>query len=234
MISQSEIERRDETPTESNVKRELELYLIRHGNAKKLRGETYVTAPLTELGRAQAELTGAFLKEQNIQFDGYYCSELKRARETATLIGERIGQIPQVQRHIQEMEYREIPAMVMAELVARTGMLNRYFETRVGKAIRFPMIGRVANGMLEILSKHTRGRIGIVVHGGVISSVLSWYFPRERRRWWGEPVGNCSLTRIEIENARARLLEFDSTAHLGELASTAHLRNYTFSADEGV
>ena len=30
-------------------------YLIRHGNAKKLAGESYVTAPLTELGRKQAE-----------------------------------------------------------------------------------------------------------------------------------------------------------------------------------
>ena len=225
---------KDELQTPTHATRHLELYLIRHGNAKKLRGETYVTAPLTELGRAQAELTGAFLKQQNIQFDGYYCSELKRALETATLIGQRIGQTPQVQRYIQEMEYREIPAMLMGELVARTGLMNRYFETRVGKAIRFPMIGRVANGMLEILTRHARGRIGIVVHGGVISSVLSWYFPRERRRWWSETVGNCSITRIEIKNERAELVEFDSIAHLAQLASTAHLRNYTFSGDEGV
>ncbi len=225
---------RDETANESNVKRELELYLIRHGNAKKLRGETYVTAPLTELGRAQAELTGAFLKQQGIQFDGYYCSELKRAVETATLIGKGIGQTPQVQRYIQEMEYREIPAMLMGELVARTGLMNRYFEQRIGKAIRYPMIGRVANGILEILTRHTQGRIGIVVHGGVISSVLSWYFPRERRRWWRETVGNCSITRMEMKNDHAKLVEFDSIAHLAQLAKTAHLRNYTFSGDEGV
>lgn len=211
-----------------------ELFLIRHGNAKKLQGETYVTAPLTELGRKQAELTGAFLQEQAIQFDGYYCSALKRALETATLIGEHIGQVPAVREGIQEMEYREIPATVMAELLARTGMLNRYFETRVGKAIRYPMIGRVAEGMLGILASHARGRIGVVVHGGVISSVLAWYFPRDRRRWWRETVGNCSITRIEIQAGQAALLEYDAVAHLGKLASTAHQRNYTFSADEGI
>lgn len=212
----------------------IELYLIRHGNAKKLQGETYVTAPLTELGRKQAHLTGVFLKQQEIRFDGYYCSALKRAVETATLIGEPIEQMPAVRDGIQEMEYREIPATVMAELVARTGLLNKYFATRVGKEIRYPMIGRVANGMIGILAEHTGGRLGIVVHGGVISSVLSWYFPRERRRWWHDTVGNCSITRIALDGSAAKLIEFDSVAHLGEFARTAHQRNYTVSSDEGV
>ncbi len=212
----------------------IELYLIRHGNAKKLRGETYVTAPLTELGRRQAERTGEFFKTQQLSFDGYYCSALKRALETATLIGERIGQMPAVRAGIQEMEYREIPATVLAELIARTGMLNRYFNNRIGKAIRYPMLGRVAEGMLDIFSAHPRGRIGLVVHGGVISSILAWYFPRERHRWWRDTVGNCSITRIELHNGNAKLLEYDSTAHLAELQSTAHQRNYTLSGDEGV
>jgi broad specificity phosphatase PhoE len=211
-----------------------ELFLIRHGNAKKLQGETYVTAPLTELGRRQAQVTGAYLKQQGIHFDGYYCSPLKRAIETATLIGERIGQMPAVREGIQEMEYREIPATVFAELLARTGMLSRYFDARIGKAIRYPMIGRVANGMINILAQHSQGRIGVVVHGGVISSVLSWYFPRERKRWWRDTVGNCSITRIEIQEGRAKLVEFDSITHLAELAATAHQRNYTFSTNEGV
>lgn len=212
----------------------LELYLIRHGNAKKLRGETYVTAPLTELGRAQAQVTGAFLRQQQIHFDGYYCSELKRAVETAKIIGECIGQTATIRRGIHEMEYREIPGMILAELFARTGLLNSYFEKHVGKVIRYPMVGRVAKGLMEIYAQHSCGRICLVVHGGVISSILAWYFPRERRHWWRDTVGNCSITRLQIQNERATLVEFDSVAHLGALASTAHQRNYTFSSDEGV
>lgn len=212
----------------------VELYLIRHGNAKKLRGETYVTAPLTELGRKQAVLTGDYIRAHGIYFDGYYCSALKRAVETATLIGEKSGQTPLVRAGIQEMEYREIPAMVAGELLARTGLLNRYFQERVGKQIRFPMIGRVATGMLGILGLHTTGRVGVVVHGGVISSVLSWYFPNERRRWWRETVGNCSITRIRVTAERAELVEYDFVGHLGEISHSAHLPNYTLSAGEGV
>lgn len=206
-----------------------ELYLIRHGNAQKLRGETYVTAPLTELGRAQASATGDFLAAQGIVFDGFYSSPLKRAMQTAALIGERIGQAPQVRAGIQEMEYREIPTTVLAELVARTGILNRYLENRIGKKIRYPMVGRVANGVMDIYANHAHGRVCLVVHGGVVSSVLSWYFPRQRRKWWRERVGNCSITRIGFADGRAELIEFDSIAHLGRFAATAHQRNYTWS-----
>lgn len=211
-----------------------ELFLIRHGNAKRLRGETYVTAPLTPLGRNQAELTGKFLRAQAIRFDGFYCSPLKRALQTATIIGQEILQEPATRAGIHEMEYSELPTTVVAELVARTGMLNRYFEQRIGRAIRYPMVGRVANGLLDIFAEHERGRLGMVVHGGVISSILSWYLPRERRRWWRDTVGNCSITRLQIAGGRAALVEYDSVAHLGDLADTAHLRNYTLSGDEGV
>src|SRR5437868_1401194 len=151
----------------------VELFLIRHGNAKKLRGETYVTAPLTELGRRQAALTGDYFFAQAIHFDGYYCSALKRAVETAMIIGERSGQTATARNNIHEMEYREIPATFAAELLARTGLLNVYFQSHIGKALRYPMIGRVADGLLEILGGHATGRIGLVVHGGVISAVLS-------------------------------------------------------------
>lgn len=212
----------------------VELYLIRHGNAKKLWGETYVTAPLTELGRKQAALTGDYFKQQDIRFDGYYCSPLKRAVETATIIGERSGQTPVVRTGIHEMEYREIPGMVAAELLARTGLLNSYFQQRIGKAMRFPMVGRVATGMLGILGLHDEGRVGVVAHGGVISSILSWYFPNERRRWWRDTVGNCSITRLRVTAARAELVEYDFVGHLGEISDSAHLPNYTLSRDEGV
>lgn len=211
-----------------------ELYLIRHGNARKLQGETYVTAPLTELGIEQARRTGEYLQAQEMRFDGYFTSPLKRAVETAGWIGKAIGQEALVQLGMQEMEYREIPAMLACELLARTGVLNRYFESRAGKQIYYPTVGRIATAVLNILGQHAHGRVGVIVHGGVISSILSWYFPRERQRWWREPVGNCSITHLKVESTGATLISFDEIAHLGALAPTAHQRNYTFSTGRGV
>lgn len=209
-----------------------ELYLIRHGNAKKLKGESYVTAPLTELGQQQADLTGAYFREAGIGFDGYYSSPLLRARETADLIGKHTGQTPEVRAGLQEMEYREFPATLALELFARTGVLNNYFQTRAGKVLRHPMLGRVTRAMSEILRAHGQGRVGVVAHGGVVSGVLAWYFPQERERWWRLTVGNCSITRLEIEPDRARILGVDETEHLGALRATAHVRNYSMSSND--
>jgi broad specificity phosphatase PhoE len=211
-----------------------ELYLIRHGNAKKLNGASYVTAPLTELGRKQAELTGEFLKQSGIQFDGFYSSPLKRALETANIIGAHIGQTPVVREGLQEMEYRELPATIALELFARTGLLNRYFETHAGQVLRHPMLGRISRAVVEILRAHPQGRVGLVAHGGVIVGVMAWYMPRERQRWWRAPVGNCSITRLRVDGNGAQVLTFDDLTHLGELARSAYQTNYTFSAGSGL
>ncbi len=211
-----------------------ELYLIRHGNAQKQKGRTNVTAPLTELGRKQADVTGEYFKRVEMTFDGFYASPLRRAVETATLIGAYIGETPQVRQGIQEMEYRELPGTIALELFARTGALDQYYSQRAGQVIRHPMMGRVSRAMLEILRAHPQGRIAVVAHGGVVSGVMAWYFPRERAKWWRVTVGNCSITRLEIQHTQARVLGFDETAHLGALEASAHARNYTFSTRQGM
>lgn len=211
-----------------------ELYLIRHGNAKRLPRATYVTAPLTELGRKQAEYTGEYLRDLKIHFDGFYCSPLRRAVETATLIGQCIGQPPTIRGGIQEMELREIPLVLLTEPFARIGLVNRRFESSIGKPLRYPMIGRVANAVLDILAQHQAGKVCIVAHGGVVSSILSWYFPRERRSWWRDTVGNCSITQIEIVDARAALMGYDQVTHLRALATNVHEQIAPLSTDSGL
>lgn len=209
-----------------------ELYLIRHGNAKKLKGESYVTAPLTELGQQQADLTGAHLRETGIVFDGYYSSPLRRAHETAAIIGAHLEQTPHVRAGLQEMEYREFPATLALELFARTGLMNTYFQKRAGKVLRHPLLGRISRAMTDILRAHPQGRVGVVAHGGVVSGVLAWYFPLERKRWWRVTVGNCSITRLEINAERALILAVDEIEHLGALRASAHLRNYSVSGND--
>lgn len=198
-----------------------ELYLIRHGHAQRLPSGDYASARLTELGRAQANRTGEYFSEQSIRFDGFYSSPLPRAWETALLIGARIGQRPIARAGLQEMEYRELPAAVVLELLARTGLFDRYFESVVGKPIRWPLIGRVASVVLDLLKQHPHGRIALVVHGGVISGILAWYFPRERQKWWRTTVGNCSITRLRVTGEQAQLIVLDQVQHLARHLPTS-------------
>lgn len=196
-----------------------ELVFIRHGHAVRVNGD-YLHAPLTDLGRRQAELTGERFCADPIELDGYYTSPLRRTKETSALIGSKIGHVPSIKNGIQELEGTEVPLLVLFEFLARIGWFGGYLYENVGKPIKWPIVGRVSTVMTELLKRHDGGRVGIVTHSGVISSVLAWYFPNKRRRWWTYVVDNCSLTRLRIDGTRAELLVVNDSKHLSPPMTT--------------
>lgn len=196
-----------------------ELILVRHGHAVRVDGD-YVHAPLTELGRHQAEQTGFRFCREPIQLDGFYCSPLRRTKETAALMGSKMARIPEIKNGIQELEGTEVPTLVLFEFLARIGWFGGYLYQNSGKPLKWPIIGRVSTVLTELLKKHDGGRIAVVTHSGVISSVLAWYYPKRRRRWWLYTVDNCSLTWFRIEGTRAELLVANDTKHLAPEVTT--------------
>ena len=83
------------------------LILIRHGHAEHLTGDLtggWTDSELTELGRRQALALATRLKEELGSTPcTMYCSDLKRAAETAEVIGEKLGLKP-----IHAWELREL------------------------------------------------------------------------------------------------------------------------------
>lgn len=196
-----------------------ELILVRHGHAVRVNGD-YVHAPLTDMGRAQAEKTGVRFCEENIRLDGFYASPLRRTKETSALIGSKTGQIPDIQKDIRELEGIEVPTLVLMEFLAHIGWFGKYLYENSGKPLNWPIAGRVSKVVTDVLKKHEGGRIAIVTHSGVISSVLAWYFPNKRRRWWAYVVDNCSLTRLRIDGTQAELIVVNDTNHLAPTITT--------------
>jgi broad specificity phosphatase PhoE len=190
-----------------------ELLLIRHGNAVRVNGD-YFHAPLTQLGREQAAQTGEFLNSPQNHIDCFYSSPLRRAVETARIIGEKIGKKAETRKGIQEVRFFEVPALVFLELLSITDFVEDYLDARVGMPIRWPVEKRVSKVLLDILKKHTGERIAVVAHAGVISATLSWYLPEKRWRWWRTTVSNCSITRFKIEGNKAVLIEVNDIKHL--------------------
>ncbi len=111
-----------------------ELILIRHGHAVRVNGH-YVPAPLTELGQKQADLTGKYLCRTYEQFDGFYCSPLRRAKETAARIGVQTAQIPHITNGIQELEGLEVPQLVLFETLAP--IVVPVYEGKTGSPVLF-------------------------------------------------------------------------------------------------
>ena len=80
------------------------LYFVRHGEIESNIRKVYAgwsEEPLTEKGIQQAEMAGEVLKEKGI--DALYCSPLRRAVQTAEIIGEAVGLTPVSDDHFKEM-----------------------------------------------------------------------------------------------------------------------------------
>ncbi len=196
-----------------------ELVLVRHGHAVRVGGD-YVHAPLTELGTKQAELTGQRLCAEPLPLDGFYSSPLRRTKETSAIIGTKIGRVPGIQKDVRELEGIEVPTLVLMEFLAHLGWFGGYLYENVGKPIQWPIVGRVSHAIAELVKRHEGGSFAVVTHSGVVSSVLAWYFPNKRRRWWVYTVDNCSLTRLKIDGTQAELVILNDTAHLSDALTT--------------
>lgn len=196
-----------------------ELVLIRHGHAVRVNGD-YVQAPLTDLGRKQAELTGLRFCNESFHLDGFYSSPIRRTKETSALIGSKVAQVPAVRNGIQELEGLEVPYLVLMEFLAHIGWFGHYLYDNSGKPVHWPIMGRVSQVVTDVLKKHEGGRVGIVTHSGVISCILAWYFPDKRRRWWRYVVDNCSLTIFRLDGAKVELVVVNDTKHLSDALTT--------------
>jgi probable phosphoglycerate mutase len=196
-----------------------ELILIRHGNAVRVNGD-YLHAPLTPLGQRQAEQAGQHLRLQHWRLGGFYTSPVRRARETAAIIGLEIDRTPTVEANVREMELTEAPALALFEAFSVLDAVEDYLDAHAGKPLLWPLEGRVAKALTAIVAAHPDQSVAVVAHCGVISSALAWFFPDQRLHWWTTIVGNCSLTRLRVDGARAELLAANETYHLTSVAVT--------------
>ena len=71
----------------------MNLYILRHASAgtRRANPKVDVKRPLDKEGKQQCILVGSFLSALNIQFDRVVSSPLKRALQTASLVGTETG-----------------------------------------------------------------------------------------------------------------------------------------------
>ena len=72
------------------------LILVRHGQSfwnKERRFTGWADIDLTEHGKSEAKFAGQLIKKLNIEFDTYFTSELKRAKNSLEIILEILGNL---------------------------------------------------------------------------------------------------------------------------------------------
>jgi len=122
---------------------------------------------LNENGRRQVSNCRTFLKRYS--WDSIICSPLKRAKETADIIGEDIG----VERIFEIQGFIERDYGVASGLIPDQRKL-RFPDGKIeGQEDRISLTNRVMNALIKVVSENRNKKIIIVSHGGVINSILA-------------------------------------------------------------
>ena len=139
------------------------LLLVRHGetdwNAEgRLQGHT--DRPLSDFGRSQARRLAAELEHEGI--DAVYSSDLARARETAEIVGERLGLPVVLDPDLREKDWGNWEGLTAVERdrVEFAGESTEAHQKRMLRALQ------------RIAEHHPDGaRVLVVTHGGSMRRV---------------------------------------------------------------
>jgi broad specificity phosphatase PhoE len=163
-----------------------ELLIARHGETdwnRERRWQGHADPPLNELGRAQAvELAEALAGER---LEAIYASDLKRACETAEIVGSRLGIPVTSDPALREIDVGSWSGLTRDELEGREwdGETSEAHGERVLAAVR------------RIVLQHPAGRVLVVTHGGSLRRVFEAVGEAESL----QSVANCEVFRLPYE-----------------------------------
>jgi probable phosphoglycerate mutase len=184
------------------------LYLVRHGDSRQDDVKRYIgqtDPPLNARGRAQARSMRQQLAD--IPFRRIYCSDLRRCRETARIIGGPQGKSLRPRKALREIALGAWDGLPMAEIRQR---YPSEYEKRGREILDYRPPGgesfadlekRVLPAVLEVL-KREQGPILMVGHAGVNRIVLCHVLQRPLAELFSIRQGYCCLNIIEHQHGR--------------------------------
>ena len=191
------------------------VYLARHGEsdwnaANRFQGHS--DRPLTALGRRQAEALADDVAGLAV-LAAVYTSPLRRALDTAAVVGVRTGLEPVSVDDFREVDVGAWAGLSRAEVAARfPDALERWLAGGEGwqdGETYDAMSSRVLAALRRIADAHPEDAVLVVSHGGPIRAIqaaaagLDVHEYRRLRRV--EP--NARLSRVAVENGRIAKLD---------------------------
>ena len=181
--------------------------MVRHGETdwnRENRFQGRADPPLNDTGRAQAvELAEQLLAEGAAAL---YTSPLRRARETAVIVGERLGLPVQIADDLQEVDVGSWSGLTRSEVEARfPAGYRRWLDDGHGwdDGETYDELGsRVVLGLGQIAVRHRGERVLALTHGGPIRSALAAAAGTgfgEARRSIGV-IGNCAVVSFAVQD----------------------------------
>jgi broad specificity phosphatase PhoE len=177
-----------------------------------------IDLPLNDAGRRQATALAEFLSLQGPR--RVYCSHLRRAVETATMIAQRSGVAVETIDGLQECNVGQWEGLDWGSIAARHPEAHRAF---VADPARVPYLGGESYGDVlararptigGILARHKGEAIAIVGHNVVNRVYIADVMGLDLRKARELEQSNCCVNVIEARDARTVLLTMNATFHL--------------------
>ena len=201
------------------------LLIVRHGetdwNAEgRIQGHTDIG--LSNAGAEQARLLGTRLASMTI--DVAYCSDLKRAAETANLALSEHDVVLHKTPSLREYHKGAFEGMTLSEIKAQfPDDYPRYLEKNLdyapqgGESARHVGV-RISGIFDEIKTRHMKETVLVVGHGGSLRLAMASLLGMPLEGNWSFAFDNCSLTKVDTYQDNSVLSLFNETSHLDGIA----------------
>jgi broad specificity phosphatase PhoE len=209
------------------------LYWVRHGesyaNIIKVFSYKLADYSLTPKGRLQANQTADLFVNRNIH--EIYSSPMKRARETAEIISDRLGLTFKLVENFLEVNIGKFDGCLMQSnrFAIHQTIITDWFNGK--NKSRFPggedyemLWERIRKGYEMILKDKEKRNIIIVGHGGSFKYTLKSLCQRiNLQELYRNPLHNCSITEVIVQYKdgiiNGELISLASNSHLSGDAS---------------
>jgi broad specificity phosphatase PhoE len=167
------------------------IVLVRHGETDwnlERRYQGHLDPPLNPAGRAQSEELADLLVAERI--DAIYSSDLRRAVQTAEIVGARLGLAVVTDAGLREVDLGSWAGLTREEIAKQFGESAKHDGETRGEHRE-----RVVEAVRRIAARHAAGCILVVTHGGSIRAL-------ERAVNGGESarvMANCEIFRLTGE-----------------------------------
>jgi probable phosphoglycerate mutase len=197
------------------------VYLIRHGRTAwnvEGRWQGLRPLPLDEVGVAQAKALADYWTQP---LTAIWSSDLSRALDTARALGDKLGLTPQIDERLRECNLGIFQGLTKAEMQERhpneySQMLADYMgycipdgETRRALQVR-------AYAAFNDIVGAGAGQIALVSHGGTLQMLFQKLLGDENDLLKSVHIGNTSITTVEPDGDRWRLIDLAITPHLAD------------------
>ena len=197
------------------------ILLIRHGetdwNAAG-RWQGHIDIPLNEVGRQQARLLARRLEAWPIR--AIYCSDLKRAAETAAIVAEHLGLEAVADQVWRERHGGDFEGLTEFEIEERHpqswAKLRKGIVDLPGGEAPYVLRKRVQGAFDELLKQHVGETVAVVSHGGTLRTIIGYVLnlpaDEDTRVRLG---GNTGISIVTVRKELPPILErLNDIAHL--------------------